>query len=402
MRTFGALGNRNFRLYFLSQLISQCGNNMQVVGVAWLVLRAGGDGVALGGAIALQYGPLLLLGPFGGSLADRFERRRYLCVTQGALGLAAVCFAVLCQAGSANLTAVNVLVVVSGVIGALDLPGRQALLGDLVPPAQLNNAISLNSVIVNVARIIGPAIGGLLLGVGGVALLFWLNAVSFGVVMLCLVLMRPLTEAARHAGAPRATVRAGVRYVWNTRDLRVPLVMVGLLGMFAWEFQVTLPLLAAHFGGGEAQAYAFMLTALGAGAVCGGVYSAWRGSATARGLVAATVFWAATLVGVALAPGYRTALLAVVFAGAGAVVFSAQSKTILQRDSTPDMRGRVMALWVIAWQGTTLVGAPIVGFVAQAWGPRWPFVLAGVAAAGAALLALPWGSTAQLPELNEG
>jgi MFS family permease len=378
---FSSLSNRNYRLFFYGQLVSQAGNNMQLVAQAWLVLQVSHSGTQLGAVTAVQFVPLLLLGPLGGMLADRFDRRRVLVVSQSTLGLISAVLAAATFSRQPALWEVYVLAAATGVLAAVDIPARQAIVSDLVSREQLTNAVALNSVELNVARVLGPAVAGLLIAFAGVSICFAVNAASFGAVVVGLAMMdgRLLwTGSARPE--LRGGIRAGFRYARRTPQVFLPLVMVTVLGMFAWEFPVTLPLLAERTFHGGPRAYGIMVAVMGVGAVLGGLWTASRPPARPVNLPLACAAWGAAMLLTAAAPGYPLALAGLVLVGAASVAASALSKTVLQLASAPAMRGRVMALWAIAWQGTTPIGGPVVGWIGQHAGARWAVAVGGIAA----------------------
>lgn len=388
--SFTSLRTRNYRLYFFGQLISMAGTWMQTVAQSFLVLRLTDSGTALGLTTAVRWLPMLVLGPLGGLLADRLDKQRVLYATQTLQGLIAAVFAALIWTGVVELWMVYVLALALGLVNVLDNPVRQSFISEMVPIAELGNAVTLNSVTVNMARVLGAAVGGLIVALVGLAMCFGLNAVSFGAVLISLVLMRrsellPAVPVSRAKGQ----VREGLRYVRRTPELIVPLVMIAVVGTFTWEFPVTLPLVARftfHRGAGT---YGLMASVMAAGAVIGGLISARGRPARARGLGVAAFGWGVAILAATAAPNVPLELVALVFVGYGSISFNARAKTALQLAAAPSMRGRVMALWAIAWQGSTPIGGPIVGFVAQALNARMSLFVGAVAALASAVLAWP-------------
>ncbi|WP_238015708.1 MFS transporter [Dactylosporangium sp. AC04546] len=389
-RVFASLGSRNYRLYFAGQLVSQAGNWMQTVAQSFLVLELTDSGTQLGLTIAARYLPTFLLGPWGGLFADRFNKRTVLTVTQVSLAILALLFSVLIATDTITIAAVYVLATAFGVANVFDVPARQSLIGELVDRDDMANAVALNSTTVNSARVFGAALGGVAASALGLAVCFGLNAVSFVVVLLCLLLMDPARmHATERAARERGQIRASFRYVGRTPQLLVPLLMVGIVGALAWEFQVTLPLMARDVFGGGAGMYGAMMAVMSAGAVLGGLLTAARRSVTTRSLAVAAMWWGVALTAAAVAPNLALEWVALVFVGYGSVAFNALGRTILQLSARPDMRGRVMALWMIAWAGTTPIGGPIVGWVGEQFGARYSLLAGGLPTLAVGIVAYP-------------
>jgi len=380
-RTFRAISVRNYRLYFTGQVISVSGTWMQTVAQAYLILFIlHGTGLDVALATSLQFLPLLLLGPFGGLIADRLDKRKVLYVTQGTAGALALVFGLLVATHSATLTDVYLLAAGLGCVNLFDNPARQTFVSEMVGLDLLPNAVSLNSVVMNSARVIGPAIGGLLILTVGVSASFFLNAASYAAVIVALAMMRA-SELYRQPGVRRAKgqVREGLRYVWGTRDLRVPLASMAVVGVFAFNFTVTLPLLAKFTFHGGAGLYSWFMVAMGAGAVLGGLATAFRSQPTTRLLAVIGLVFGCAILAVALAPTEALALALLVPMGAASISFVATNNATLQLRADPAMRGRVMALNAIAFLGSTPIGAPLLGYVSDASNPRVALALGGVA-----------------------
>jgi MFS family permease len=385
--TFSSLRNRNFRLYFAGQGASLCGTWMQRIAQSWLVLELTHSGTALGLATATQFVPMLALGAYGGLVADRVAKRRLLVATQAAQAALALALGILTITGAVRLWMVFALAAALGITNVFDTPGRQSFVLEMVGPRELRNAVTLNSVLVNAARAIGPAAAGVLIATAGTGVCFLVNAASFVGVIASLVAM----DASRfHPAAPvaraRGQVRAGLRYVARTPALRTPLLVMAAIGTLAYEFQIVLPLVARHTFHGGAGAYGAMTAAMGAGAVAGGLVVARRSEAPPTALVRSAIGFGVVILAAAAAPSMGFELAALVAVGAGSVAFLALANTTLQLASAPQMRGRVMALWAIAFMGTTPIGGPIVGWLGQHAGPRPALAIGGLTAilAGAA------------------
>ena len=383
--TFSALSVPNFRLYFAGQSISLVGTWMQMVAQAWLVLEITGSATWVGLTFAAQTLPILLVGPYGGLVADRADKRRLLVALQVVMGALALVLAVLTLTDRVLLWHVLVLAALLGLADAFEKPTRQSFLVEIVGPESVSNAVSLNSVMVNAARVLGPAVAGLVIAAGGLGVCFALNAASFvPVVAMLLALDASRLRPAIPQPHERGQVRAGFAYVRRERELGVPLLMMALMGCFTYEFQVTLPYLARTTFDGDSRTYGFMTAAMGLGAVIGGLYTAARGRTGIRTLVRSSVLFGVLVLATALAPSASVALLLLVAVGAASVSLMARGNATLQLASAPEMRGRVMALWLVAFLGTTPLGAPVAGWVSSTFGARWGLVLGAAACFAAA------------------
>ncbi len=384
--TFAALSVSNYRRYYLGQAISLCGTWMQMTAQSWLVLSLTHSSTALGVVIALQTLPVLLLGPYGGVIADRLDKRRLMIALQSAMGVQALVLGVLSISGAVRVWEIGALAALLGINNAFENPARQSFMLELVGSEHLRNAVTLNSVLVNVARTLGPAVAGLLIASVGDGICFLLNALSFVAVVTSLARMErtelhPTEPAVRAAGQ----LREGLRYVAGKRELAIPLVMMGLVGCLTYEFQVSLPVMASsglHVG---ASGFGFMTAAMGFGAVGGGLVMAARGRTGLRPLTLSAALFAVTMAMAALAPGLPVELVALACAGAASITFMSTGNSTLQLTSEPMMRGRVMSLWFVAFQGSTPIGGPAIGWVMAGFGPRAGL---GVGAAACVLVAV--------------
>jgi MFS family permease len=387
---FQSLSVPNYQRYFVGQIISLSGTWMQTVAEMWLVLKLTGSGVAIGVTAALQFTPILLGGAWGGLLADRMSKRKLLMVTQTLMALPALTLYAL-TASNANhvrIWIVYALVFTRGAVNAVDNPARQSFVMELVGRDRIVNAVSLNSLIVHSARIVGPAIAGALIVTIGVAPCFLLNALSFGAMLVALKAIEP-DELHTSDAAPRRSgqLREGLRHVSRTRELRVPLALMALVGTLAFNFQVILPLLARFtFHGGPAT-YAALTTAMGIGAVAGALAASMRRTIEPALLTTTALAFGVLCLAAAAAPTLALELVVLVATGAASVTFAAGVNSTLQLAATPSMRGRVMALYAVVFLGSTPIGGPIAGWLASVAGPRSPLILAGVAALIAGLAA---------------
>lgn len=379
--TFASLRFHNYRLFFFGQSISVGGNWMQNIAIGWFVLELSHSGTVLGMVTAARFLPLVLLGPWGGVVSDRMDNRRLLTATQTTSALLSFVLAGTAWAGVLNIPLLFVLVILLGLVNVFDNPSRQSLISELVGREYLANAIALNSTSINFARVFGPALGGALIAGLGVSLCFFVNAISYVAVIVSLVVMRAdEIISAERAVRSKGQIVAGLRYIRDTPELLRPLTMVAVTGILTWEFPVSLPLLTTGTFHRGASGYGAAMACLGVGSVFGGLIAARRTRLTVRSLALSSTLWGLAIVAAALAPTLPLAFVALVFVGSGSITFNASAKTLLQLESVPAMRGRVMSIWFIAWQGSAVVGAPIVGFVGATLGPRSGLLIGGIAA----------------------
>ncbi len=387
--TFAALAVPNYRRYFAGQSISLIGTWMQMTAQAWLVLSLTHSSTKLGLVVALQTLPVLLLSPYGGVLADRMDKRRLMVMLQSAMGLQALALGILTLTGTVKFWEIGVLAVLLGLNNAFENPARQSFMLEMVGGEHLRNAVTLNSVLVNVARTIGPAVAGILIATVGEGICFFANAASFVAVVASLVTLNrgalaPTTPAPR----ARGQLREGFRYVRNEPGLAIPLLMMAAVGCLTYEFQVSLPVMASRALHAGASGYGFMTAAMGIGAVAGGLLVAAKGrTGTAQLTVAVTGFGIAMALA-AIAPNLGFELAALALAGAASITFMATGNSTLQLRAKPQMRGRVMSLWFVAFQGSTPIGGPIIGYVIALAGARAGLGVGAVTCFAVALLGL--------------
>jgi MFS family permease len=380
-RTFASLAVPNYRRYFGGQVVSITGNWMQMVAEMWLVVQLTGSGVSVGITAALQFLPILLFGAWGGLLADRLRKHRLLMFTQSLLALPALTLWALTMSGSVELWMVYALVLVRGSITAIDNPARQSFVIELVGDDRVVNGIALNSVIVHTARVLGPAAAGVVIALFGVGTCFLLNALSFAAMLTALRLMDPhALNAPPLAVRSRGQLRSALAHVTATPALWVPLAMMALVGTLAYNFQVLFPLLASFTWHGTAATYAALTAAMGVGSVAGALAAGAHGRVSPRLLVLSATGFGVFMLLAAAAPTVWLQLVALVPLGAVSVTFSAGVQSAMQLAVDPAMRGRVMALYSMVFLGSTPIGAPLVGWVAEVVGPRAGLVLGGVAA----------------------
>jgi MFS family permease len=387
--TFASLAIPNYRRYIAGQSVSLIGTWMQMAAQSWLVLTITHSATTLGLIVALQTLPVMLLGPYGGVIADRVDKRRLMVILQIAMGVQALVLGLLTVTGTVRLWEIGALAALLGLNNAFENPARQSFMLEMVGPESLRNAVSLNSVLVNVARVIGPAVAGILIATVGEGVCFLVNAASFVAVVASLVTLdRSAIHPSPPSGREPGQLREGLRYVKRTPELGVPLLMMALAGALAYEFQVTLPVMARqglHVG---ATGYGFMTASMGVGAVVGGLFVATKGRTGLPTLVLAASAFGVVLLFSAVAPNLPIELVALAFAGGASISFMSTGNSTLQLGAAPNMRGRVMSLWFVAFQGSTPIGGPIVGWVMAEAGARAGLGLGGITCLLVALLGL--------------
>ena len=360
--TFAALAVPNFRRYVSGQALSLIGTWVETVAQALLVLKLTHSGTVLGLTTAARYAPILLLSPYAGLLVDRYSKRHVLLATQTGLGLVSAALGVSVLTGGIRLWQVVVLAVLFGIFSAVDNPARQAFVQEVVGRDLVRNAVTLNTTLVNVARVIGPTVAAVLAATVGLGWCFVVNAISFGFVIASLL---SLDTGRLHPVPPvprrRGQLRDGLRYAARVPAIARPLLMMALIGAFTFEFEVSLPLLAETTFHGGATSYSWLIGALGAGAVAGGLYAARSARTGVARLTKAALAYAIAVALLAAAPTFPTAVAACGLVGVATVIFLTTGNATIQLASDPDYRGRVTALWSMALVGTTPIGSPIIG-----------------------------------------
>jgi MFS family permease len=389
--SFRALHSRPFRRYFAGQVASASGTFLQQTAIGWLVLKLTGSAAELGLVLAVGGVPSLLFGPWGGTIADRMDLRRLLIGTQLAFGLLAGLLWALAVAGKATVPVIVAISVAGGVVQIVDSPARQAFVGSLVAPEDLSSAVSLNGVVVNSARVVGPAVAGALIVTVGTTPCFGVNALSYLAVIAALVALRPLRSARPRQGT--GGVRDGLRYARGREQLWVPLVMMAVVGLLAFNFSVILPVLASDTFHGSGGTYGLLTTMLSIGSVAGSLGVGLIGHPRRRYLVFAALAFGICLAATAASPNATVACVTLLATGAAAFSFVTLASTTLQLHSAPAYRGRIMALWVFVYIGTTPVGSIITGAISSAGGPR----AALLTGAGACLVAAGFASRVHTP-----
>jgi MFS family permease len=387
-RTFLSLRNRNFRLYFSGQIVSNTGNWLTSVALTLLVLKLTGSGLAVGVLAACQFGPILFLTAWAGAIADRADKRRFLLVTQSLEMAESAGLAVLAFLPHPPLWGLYALALFAGTVLAFDNPLRRSFVTEMVPPEDRPNAVVLYSATVNVARIFGPALAGLLVVTLGYGWCFTLDACSYVAVLVCLLLMRP-GELHRLPARPRGKgeVREGLRYVRSLPSLWISFVMLAVIGTLSYNFNVTLPLFVIDGLHRSGELFTVLYSVLSAGAVVGAFLVANRGLVRLRHIILGAAALGLTMLVLASVPGVPAAAVAVFFVGMASVLYLTATTAIVQVEAKPGMHGRVLALQMVLVAGTTPFGGPLLGWLADTAGGRAPLVLGGLAS----LLAAAFG-----------
>jgi len=379
-QTFASLQVHNYRVFFLGMLVSASGTWMQSVAQGWLVLQLTGSGTQVGLVTAAQFVPMLVGGVWGGVIADRFDKRRILFVSQSILGVAAAILALVTLTGVVQVWMVFACALLTGVGTMIDNPTRQAFVSELVGTERVANAVALNSAMFNAARIVGPAMAGLVILVAGTGVCFAYNALSYVAVLFSLTRMRPdELHRGKPTGKGKGQVRAGLRYAWATPELRSTILLVAMVGTFALNFTVLTPLLVEFTFDAGPGTLGLLTSAMGAGSLVGALVAAARSKPTPKLLVGAAGALGVLMLGVAVSPTLPVAFVLLALTGAATITFLSTANSTLQLSSSAEMRGRVMSLYLLVFLGSTPIGGPIVGAVAETVDPRAGFVVGGVA-----------------------
>jgi MFS family permease len=388
--TFRSLKSFNFRLWTLGGLVSNIGTWMQRVAQDWLVLTrlTHHDASALGIVMGLQFAPQLLFLPWTGSAADRLNQRKLLMLTQATMGVLALGLGVLTITGVVRLWHVYVFAFLSGSAAALDAPVRQTFVAEMVGDQDLSNAVALNSTSFNAAQMIGPAAAGLLIASVGLGWAFLLNGLSFAAVLISMSFFR-ISELRTSARAHRTTsgFLEGLRYVWSKPNLRAILIMLFLIGTFGLNFPIFISTMAVSVFHSDARGFGLLSSIMAVGTLSGALFAASRQKPNFASLLAGAAVFGLGCTLAALAPSYWWFGAALMLIGAAGVLFTNATNSIMQLSTEPAMRGRVMALRVAVALGGTPIGAPIVGWVANHFGPRWSLAVGAAAGFTAALVA---------------
>lgn len=386
--TFQSLHVRNFRLFFSGQIISQVGNWLTLVAQTLLVLKLTDSGIALGVLAAAQFAPILILGPFGGLIADRSDKRKLLLIVQTIAMAQSFALAALAFTGNPPVTAIYAVALVGGLTMAFDNPARRSFVVEMVPSDSINNAVSLNSAIMTSSRVVGPALAGVLVVTVGFGWAFLVDGLSYIAVLIALWMLRtdelhpaPVTPKAK------GQVREGLRYARSVPDLWVPLIMMAVVGTLAYNFQVVFPLFTTRDLGGDASTFTWLFSVVSVGALVGALATARRKVIDIRVVSLSAVAYGAALALMTFAPSSAVAFPLGLLVGLGSIAFLTASTAIVQIQSAPEFRGRVLALQAMVFLGSTPIGGPIVGWICEQFGARYGIAVGAAAAIGAGL----WG-----------
>jgi MFS family permease len=384
--------SRNFRLFFSGQLISQVGNWLTLVAQTLFVLHLTGNGFAVGVVAGCQFAPVLFLGAWAGLVADRSDKRKLLLAVQTFAMLQSFALAAVAFSPNPSVYAVYAIALLGGVATAFDNPARRAFVVEMVPPEDVQNSVSLNSALMTSSRIVGPALAGLLVATVGYGWCFTVDGISYLAVIAGLWMMRS-EELHRAAPTPRkkGQVRAGFRYASSMPDLWVPLVMMAVVGTLAFNFSVIVPLLVHRTFHGSDGTFTLLFSVMSVGSLAGALMTARRKEITVGNVILGSAAFGVALLVFSVAPSLAVAFPIALGVGFCSIVFMTASTAIVQVRSAPEMRGRVLALQAIVFLGSTPIGGPLIGWVCDAFGPRYGLVIGGLGALGAA----GWGVVAE-------
>ncbi|WP_251008950.1 MFS transporter [Curtobacterium sp. ISL-83] len=390
---FRSLSGRNYRIWFSGALVSNVGTWMQRTAQDWIVLTqlTHNNAIAVGITMALQFGPQLLLLPVTGLVADRFDRRTMLMITQGLMGTLGLALGIMVLTNTATLWSLYGFALALGVVAAFDTPTRQAFVSDVVHGENVANAVALNSASFNAARLIGPAVAGVLIAAIGSGWVFVINAGSFLAVLIALRFVDPSQLAERiHPKRGKGQIVAGFQYVRTRPDIIVVLCMIFVVGTFGVNFPIftsTMARVEFHKGAGE---FGLLNSVMAVGSVLGALLSARRDKPRMRTFVIAAAGFGVACTAAALAPSYWSFAIVLMFVGLASLTFMTTANALVQTTTEPVMRGRVMALYMAVFAGGTPIGAPIVGAIADAYGPRWAIAVGAASGFVALAIGLVW------------
>jgi MFS family permease len=378
--TFSSLEHRNFRLYFTGQIVSNTGNWLTNIALTLLVLHLTGSGLAVGILAACQLGPILLLSIWAGAIADRSDKRRMLLVTQSLEMAQSAGLAVLAFLPHPPLISLYALAAAGGVFLAFDNPLRRSFVSEMVPAEDVPNAVVLYSTIVNLSRIFGPALAGLLVVTVGYGWCFSVDAASYLAVLTCLVMMRG-SELYRSPPAERVKgeVRAGLRYVASRPTLWISFLMLLVIGILSYNFGVTLPLFVTDGLHKANTTYTILYSVMSVGSVITALLVAHRGLVKLRHVIGGAIALGVAMLVLALAQSVAVAAVIAFFVGGASILYTTSTTALVQIEARPDMRGRVLALQTVLLIGTTPLGGPLLGWLADSHGGRAPLILGGFA-----------------------
>ncbi|TXG83259.1 MAG: MFS transporter [Thermomicrobiales bacterium] len=396
--TFLSLRNRNFRLFFIGHLISNTGNWLTNVALTLLVLSLTDNGLAVGILAACQYGPVFFLSAWAGAVADRSDKRRFLFITQSLSMLQSFALAIMAFMPNPPLPAFYVLAVLGGILLSFDNPLRRSFVPEMVRQDDIANAVVLNSLVINVSRIFGPTLAGLLIVTLGYGWCFTIDALSYRAVLIWLFMMRP-EELRRRPPKPRGKgeVRDGIRYIRSVPVLWIPMAMLAAIGILAYNFTVTLPLFVTGALHSNDAMFTLLYATFSFGSVVGALVVANRGLVSVRTIVIGAGLLGLCMLALASIPSVRAGFPIMLLLGAASILYMTSTTANVQVTARPDMHGRILALQSSLMIGGTLIGAPLLGFLADVAGTRAPIVLGGLVCIGAAIFG-GYALRAQAPE----
>ena len=370
--TFRSLHVRNFRLFFMGQLVSQVGNWLTLIAQTLLVLKLTDSGIALGLLAAFQFGPVLVFGAFAGLVADRMDKRKLLLVVQALAMVQSFTLAALAFSPHPPVWSIYIVAMFGGLAMAFDNPARRSFVVEMVPEADITNAVSLNSALMTGSRIVGPALGGVMVVTVGFGWAFALDGFSYLAVLAGLYLIDP-SQLRPPPVTPRGKgqVRAGFAYAWSVAELRVPLIMMAVIGTLAFNFQTVLPLFAKRDLGGTDLTFSLLMSVVSVGSLAGALRSAARKHVSTQTVSLAALGFGAAMLALSVSPGQPVAFAVGIVMGFTSIAFMTTSTAIVQLRAEPTMRGRVLALQAMVFLGSTPIGGPIMGYVCQHWGARY-------------------------------
>jgi MFS family permease len=378
-KTFFSLRNRNFRLFFIGQLISNTGNWLTNVAIVLLVLHITGSGFAVGVLSAFQYGPILFLSAWAGAIADRVDKRQMLLLTQGLEMAQSVGLAIIAFMPHPSMTALFALSFVGGVLLSFDNPLRRSFVTEMVPVADIPNAVVVYSTIINVSRIFGPTLAGLLVVTVGFGWCFTLDAATYLAVIVSLIMMRPDELYRQHKNAKnKGNVREGLHYVMSMPYLWISFVMLAAIGMLSYNFTVTLPLFVTDTLHSTDSVFTILYSLFSFGAVVCALIVANKNLVKMRHILFGATALGTTMLLLAVVPGVKTAALLVFFVGMASILYMTATTAMVQVVAKHEMHGRVLALQSVLMIGTTLIGGPFSGWLADTMGARAPIILGGI------------------------
>lgn len=376
--TTSSLKTRNFRIYFLAQIISSSGSFMQVIAQQWLILHLTNSGIELGIVAALQFLPILILGPFAGSIIDRFSKRRLIAVCQILLAISAISLGIIVIQNMIEIWMIYVFAFIFGLITTVNLPSEQSFILEIVKKEELKNAVALDNIQINIARIAGPAIGAAVIIAIGIGACFIFNGLTYLIMVGSLAVMNK--SEIKKTQLQEGKITDGIEYIATNRELKYILLIIALIGTITYEFTVSLPLIAKFTLNGDAGTYALLTSAMGIGAIIGGIFSARAKSHEIEKFVKSIFLLGFAIIGTSIAPTLELMIFGMGIIGFCSINFLTIARVCVQIRTKTQMMGRVMVFWSVAFLGSTAVGGPLIGFIGETFDPRLSLAVGGIAA----------------------